>query len=96
MGPFKDVYVFGDQTLRVEDNLQNLALIQDNAPLTAFLREAFSTLKREASNLSPTEKAELPQADTLGLLLDGIKRGKRHAALDSACTCIYEVGYYIQ
>lgn len=95
MGIFTDVYVFGDQSLRVEDSLQNLALIQDNAPLALFLREAFSTLKREAANLSPIEKAGLPQADTLGLLLDGMKRGERHAALDSACACIYEVGYYI-
>lgn len=95
MEPPADVYVFGDQTLDVLKNLQSLLLIADNALLTEFLNEAFHTVQHEISRLPSTQRHLFPQAETFGLLLDVVQKGRRHAALDSACVCIYEIAYYI-
>lgn len=96
MASSTDVYIFGDQTLCVLKNLQNLLLVHDNAPLSIFLDEAFSVVHREISCLPSTEKDRFPRAETFGLLLDAIQNGKHHAALDSACVCVYEIGSYLQ
>ncbi|KAF2650606.1 polyketide synthase [Lophiostoma macrostomum CBS 122681] len=91
-----DIFIFGDQTTRVEGNLRDLILIRNDALLASFLDESFLVLQREISTLPVSERGSLTKFRTLGLLVEVIQNGRRHAALESACLCIYEIGYYIR
>ncbi|KAG5775036.1 hypothetical protein H9Q73_011283 [Fusarium xylarioides] len=95
MASSADVYVFGDQSTPVLDKLQTLVRVKDNAPLNSFLGEAFLAVRREIVSLSSLERKSIPEAESLSLLLEGVRRSEPHAALDSAFVCIYEIGYYI-
>ncbi|CVK91833.1 bikaverin cluster-polyketide synthase [Fusarium mangiferae] len=95
MASSADVYVFGDQSTPVLDKLQALVRVKDNALLTSFLGEAFLAVRREIISLSSLERKSIPEAESLSLLLEGVRRSEPHAALDSAFVCIYEIGYYI-
>jgi naphtho-gamma-pyrone polyketide synthase len=96
MASSADVYVFGDQSTPVLDKLQALVRVKDNALLTSFLGEAFLAVRREIVSLSSLERKSIPEAESLSLLLEGVRRSEPHAALDSAFVCIYEIGYYIE
>jgi naphtho-gamma-pyrone polyketide synthase len=96
MGAPTKIYVFGDQAIRVEDQLLDLWHVKDCSSLTAFLREATAAIQKAISELPATERGAFPTVETLGLLLDDIKKGSYHIALDSALVCIYEIGYYIR
>lgn len=97
MGTSTNIYLFGDQTIRVQGHLQGLLYVADNGILTSFLEKAFLAIQQEISRLPAAERDAFPQTETLGLLLDSINRnGKHHAALESALVCIYELGYYIK
>ncbi|KNB01535.1 hypothetical protein FOXG_04757 [Fusarium oxysporum f. sp. lycopersici 4287] len=95
MASSTDVYVFGDQSTPVLDKLQALLRVKDNALLTYFLGEAFLAVRHEIVSLSSIERKSIPEAESLSLLLEGVRRSEPHAALDSAFVCIYEIGYYI-
>nr|ALQ32989.1 putative polyketide synthase [Fusarium sp. NRRL 52700] len=95
MASSADVYVFGDQSTPILDKLQALVRVKDNALLTSFLGEAFLAVRREIVSLSSLERKAIPEAESLSLLLEGVRRSEPHAALDSAFVCIYEIGYYI-
>lgn len=90
-----DVYIFGDQTAHVASKLQDLLQIKGNNTLTSFLFEGYLAIRQEIARLPASEQDDLPQTETLGLLLDAIKKGKRHPALDSALLCLYEIGEYV-
>ncbi|KAJ4127485.1 Interface between microtubules and kinetochore protein [Fusarium oxysporum] len=79
----------------VLDKLQALLRVKDNALLTSFLGEAFLAVRHEIVSLSSIERKSIPEAESLSLLLEGVRRSEPHAALDSAFVCIYEIGYYI-
>lgn len=91
-----DVYIFGDQSIPVLDGLQELLMVKDDAPLTAFLNNSISAIQQEISALPSTEKEEIPRGDTLALLLNAVRKGTGHTAIESAFLCIYEIGYYIE
>ncbi|EXL92030.1 polyketide synthase [Fusarium oxysporum II5] len=95
MASSTDLYVFGDQSTPVLDKLQTLLRVKDNALLTSFLGEAFLAVRHEIVSLSSIERKSIPEAESLSLLLEGVRRSEPHAALDSAFVCIYEIGYYI-
>lgn len=91
-----EIYIFGDQTRPVFRDLGNLILVGGNPILTTFLNESFFSIQREISSLRTTEKNELPQVESFGLLVEAAQKSEPHGALDSACLCAYEVGSYIQ
>ncbi|TGO07674.1 hypothetical protein BTUL_0255g00060 [Botrytis tulipae] len=95
MASSTDVYVFGDRSTPVLDKLQALLRVKDNALLTSFLGEAFLAVRREIVSLSSIERKSIPEAESLSLLLEGVRKSEPHAALDSTFVCIYEIGYYI-
>ncbi|OGM43340.1 putative polyketide synthase [Aspergillus bombycis] len=90
------IYLFGDQTVRVDDALYKLLYVKNNPTLKSFLDDAFAALRKEISSLPANERASLPDAHTLPLLLGAVRNGRRHVALDSALVCLYEIGQYIQ
>lgn len=93
-----EVYIFGDQTVHVDSRLQDLLHVSCNNTLTSFLSGGYLALRQEISRLPASERAALPQDETLALLLDSIKKGKRkrHPALEGALLCLYEIGQYIR
>ncbi|KAB8237687.1 type I polyketide synthase [Aspergillus alliaceus] len=90
-----DVYVFGDQSISVLDKLQRLVQVKDNAILASFLRKAFWAIQRETRALPSTDRKSIAQAESLGLLVEAVRRNTTHAALESCFLCVYEIGYYI-
>ncbi|KAF4953246.1 hypothetical protein FSARC_12440 [Fusarium sarcochroum] len=90
-----NVYVFGDQTISVLDKLQSLLHVKDNATLASFLHEAFIAIRRETEVQPSTDRESIVQSESLGLLLEGVRRGTTHAALESCFLSIYEIGYYL-
>jgi naphtho-gamma-pyrone polyketide synthase len=92
----KKIFIFGDQSVPILDALQAILLIRDNAILKQYLDEAFLALRREISALPAQERSSITQAETLGLVLEDVRKGQHGAALDSALLCIYEIAYYIE
>ncbi|CAJ0552555.1 Ff.00g006330.m01.CDS01 [Fusarium sp. VM40] len=90
------VFIFGDQSVPILDALQTTLLIRDNAILKQYLDEAFLALRREISTLPAQERSSFSQAETLGLVLEDVRKGQHGAALDSALLCLYEIAYYIE
>ncbi|KAF3386933.1 Conidial pigment polyketide synthase alb1 [Penicillium rolfsii] len=90
------IFVLGDQTVRVESSLQELLYSCHNTTLSGFLSESYQAVRREISRLPANERASIPQPETLALLLDASRKGKRHPAWDSALLCLYEIGEYIR
>lgn len=91
-----NVYIFGDQSNAVHDKLQGLLQVKDNAILSRFLSESFLVIRHEIQALPAREKDCIPPAESLGLLLEAVRRTGSHAALESSFLCIYEIGYYIE
>jgi naphtho-gamma-pyrone polyketide synthase len=90
------IFVFGDQTVRVDSSLQELLYSRHNTTLSEFLSEGYQAVRREISRLPAIERGSIPQPETLALLLDASRKGKRHPAWDSALLCLYEIGEYIR
>ena len=90
------IFVFGDQTVRVESSLQELLYSCHNTTLSEFLSESYQAIRLEISRLPANERASIPQPETLALLLDTLRKGERHPAWDSALLCLYEIGEYIR
>ncbi|KAI6756980.1 hypothetical protein HG530_011578 [Fusarium avenaceum] len=90
------VFIFGDQSVPILDALQAMLLIRDNAILKQYLDEAFLALRREISTLPAQERSSFSKAETLGLVLEDVRKGQDGAALDSALLCLYEIAYYIE
>lgn len=89
------IYLFGDQTVRVDDALHKLLYVKNSPTLKSFLDEAFAAIRKEIFLLPANERTSLPDAHTLPLLLGAVRNGRRHVALDSALVCLYEIGQYI-
>ncbi|KAJ5947462.1 Type I Polyketide synthases (Type I PKS) [Penicillium verhagenii] len=90
------IYLFGDQTIHADSSLQELLYFSNNKTVSILLSEAYQAIRKEISCLPATERALFPQPETLGLLLDAVKKGKRHPALESALLCLYEIAEYIR
>ncbi|KAE8360308.1 hypothetical protein BDV27DRAFT_167918 [Aspergillus caelatus] len=90
-----NIYLFGDQTIRVDDALYKLLHVKDNPTLKSFLDEAFAVIRKQIFLLPANERTSLPDAHTLPLLLDAVRNGRRHVALESALVCLCEIGQYI-
>ncbi|KAB8262554.1 hypothetical protein BDV32DRAFT_147475 [Aspergillus pseudonomiae] len=89
------IYLFGDQTVRVDDALHKLLYVKNSPTLKSFLDEAFAAIRKEIFILPANERTSLPDAHTLPLLLGAVRNGRRHVALDSALVCLYEIAQYI-
>lgn len=91
------ILIFGDQTTSVYEGLQALLYIPENSILTSFLHNSFEAIQRERIKLPPLDAETVPQTETLGLMLEALKKenSKPTAAINSALCCIYQVGYYI-
>jgi naphtho-gamma-pyrone polyketide synthase len=90
------IYVFGDQSTPILGNLQSLLRIKNNALLQTFFNEAFAAIRRETKALPSIDRKHIVRAESLSLLVDEVKRGVTHAALESCFLCIYEIGYYLE
>ncbi|KAM0351780.1 hypothetical protein ACHAPU_002292 [Fusarium lateritium] len=93
---FSNVYVFGDQSTPVHDNLHALIRTKNNALVQSFLEGAFACIQHETEALPATDKSSIPRAESLSLLVDEVRRGATHSALESCFLCIYQIGCYLE
>ncbi|KAI6776042.1 hypothetical protein HG530_002800 [Fusarium avenaceum] len=90
------IYVFGDQSTPVLGSLESLLRTKNNTLLKSFFNEAFNAIQRETEALPSIDRKHMVRAESLSLLVDEVKRGVTHPALESCFLCIYEIGYYIE
>lgn len=95
MASSSHIILFGDQTNAVEDKLQALLADSGNVILVDFLDTAFRAVQRSIYSIPRTDAVLLPRSETLGLLIDAVRAGTRHAALDNALLCMYEIGQFV-
>lgn len=87
--------LFGDQTSGFESGLRQLLGIKGNGALTTFLERAHFAIRHEVAQLPLPDRVLFPRFTSIMDLLSGCEE-KGNAALESALTCIYQLGCFIK
>ncbi|KAL4793422.1 conidial yellow pigment biosynthesis polyketide synthase [Aspergillus venezuelensis] len=89
------VYLFGDQTGDFEVGLRRLLQAKNHAIVSSFLQKCYHALRREISGLPPAERSIFPRFTSIVDLLSRHCESPGNPALESALTCIYQLGCFI-
>ncbi|OJJ48520.1 hypothetical protein ASPZODRAFT_150731 [Penicilliopsis zonata CBS 506.65] len=95
MGESGCVYLFGDQTGDFDAGLRRLLEAKNNSLLTSFFQRSFFALRTEVTKLPPSQRAIFPRFTSLVDLLARYRENGPNPALESAFTCIYQLGCFI-
>ncbi|KAL2010566.1 hypothetical protein VTN00DRAFT_6373 [Thermoascus crustaceus] len=96
MGVASRVYLFGDQTGDFDAGLRRLLQAKNNSLLTSFLERCFYALRHEIAQLSPSQRQTFPRFTSVVDLLSRWRESGPNPALESALTCIYQLGCFIK
>lgn len=92
------LFLFGDQTFRLQTHFKVLLQNRDNAVLDDFLTKAYRKIRSALYTLPTEERKDLPRLTCLEDLVlwepDG--KGQRCVPLDMALTCLYQMGEFIR
>jgi len=97
MGSQIQIYLFGDQTFDATVKLRDLC--RSNAPpiLESFLGKAYYQIRTEIGQLSARERESYPRFSSLHDILSWERTHiANYPALQSALTCIYQLGEFIR
>ncbi|KAL5338099.1 hypothetical protein BJX70DRAFT_217015 [Aspergillus crustosus] len=89
------VYLFGDQTGDFEDGLRRLLQAKNHTIVSGFLQKCYHALRQEIAGLPPSERSIFPRFTSIGDLLARHCESPGNPALESALTCIYQLGCFI-
>ncbi|KAI9370749.1 conidial yellow pigment biosynthesis polyketide synthase [Aspergillus egyptiacus] len=89
------VYLFGDQTGDFEVGLRHLLQAKNHTIVSAFFQKSYHALRQEISSLSPAERSIFPRFTSLVDLLARHCESRGNPALESALTCLYQLGCFI-
>ncbi|KAL4903435.1 conidial yellow pigment biosynthesis polyketide synthase [Aspergillus multicolor] len=89
------VYLFGDQTGDFEVGLRRLLQAKNHTILSAFFQQSYHALRQEISSLPPTERSIFPRFTSIVDLLARHCESPGNPALESALTCIYQLGCFV-
>lgn len=89
------VLIFGDQTCDVNAKLRQLLLVQSNPILTTFFGQAFYVIRTELGYLPVAEQKTFPKFNSIADLLSRQRRDGVNQALQTALSCIYQLGHFI-
>ncbi|KAI4254023.1 MAG: hypothetical protein LQ352_003346 [Teloschistes flavicans] len=89
------VFVFGDQTCNVNAKLRQLLLLQGNPILTTFFEQAFYVIRTELGHLPVAEQKTFPRFNSIADLLSRQRKDGVNQALQTALSCIYQLGWFI-
>jgi len=90
------VYLFGDQTGDFDAGLRRLLQAKNNSLVTSFFERCFYALRHEIAQLSPTQRQIFPRFTSVVDLLARYRESGPNPALESALTCIYQLGCFIK
>lgn len=94
-GP-RGVYLFGDQTSDFDAGLRRLLQVKNNTIVASFFQRCFHALRQEIARLSPSERKIFPRFTSIVDLLARHRESDPNPALESALTCIYQLGCFIK
>ena len=94
-GPSR-VYLFGDQTADFDSGLRRLLQAKNDSLLIAFFQKCYYALRKEISQLPPSERQMFPRFTSIVDLLARYREHGPNAALESALTSIYQLGSFVQ
>ncbi|KAJ5609421.1 hypothetical protein N7528_009988 [Penicillium herquei] len=89
------VYLFGDQTADFDSGLRRLLQAKNDSLLIAFFQKCYHALRKEISQLPPSERQMFPRFTSIVDLLARYREHGPNAALESALTTIYQLGCFI-
>ncbi|KAL4870267.1 hypothetical protein BDV12DRAFT_166486 [Aspergillus spectabilis] len=89
------VYLFGDQTGDFEVGLRRLLQAKNQTIVSAFFQRSYHALRQEITGLPPSERSIFPRFTSIGDLLARHCESPGNPALESALTCIYQLGCFI-
>lgn len=90
------VYLFGDQTADFTSGLRRLLQAKNDSLLTAFFQKCYYSLRKEISQLSPSQRQNFPRFTSILDLLARYRESGPNPALESPLTTIYQLGCFIQ
>lgn len=90
------VYLFGDQTADFDTGLRRLLQAKNDSLLIAFFQKCYHALRKEISQLSPSQRQLFPRFTNIVDLLARYREFGPNPALESALTTIYQLGCFIQ
>ncbi|KAL3478405.1 hypothetical protein BJX99DRAFT_269261 [Aspergillus californicus] len=89
------VYLFGDQTSDFEIGLRRLLQAKHHPIVLSFFQKSYYALRQEIASLSPSERSVFPRFTSIVDLLARHCESRGNPALESALTCIYQLGCFI-
>ncbi|OJJ32995.1 hypothetical protein ASPWEDRAFT_115577 [Aspergillus wentii DTO 134E9] len=89
------VYLFGDQTGDFDAGLRRLLQAKNNSLVTSFFQRCFYALRQEITKLHPSQRKIFPRFTSTVDLLARYRESGPNPALESALTCIYQLGCFI-
>ncbi|KAF4975324.1 hypothetical protein FZEAL_7857 [Fusarium zealandicum] len=91
----REVFIFGDQSVRFRPALQDLLLRQDSPYLKFFVSQVYIALRREISLFPVTERKLFHQFTNIQELVSKCEKEGSNSALDSALACFYQLCSFI-
>ncbi|KAL2811319.1 hypothetical protein BJX63DRAFT_277187 [Aspergillus granulosus] len=89
------VYLFGDQTGDFEAGLRRLLQAKNHTFVSAFFQRSYHALRQEIAGLPPAERSMFPRFTSIVDLLARQCESRGNSAMESALTCIYQLGCFI-
>ncbi|PYH96131.1 conidial yellow pigment biosynthesis polyketide synthase [Aspergillus ellipticus CBS 707.79] len=89
------VYLFGDQTSDIEAGLRRLLQAKNNTIVQSFFQQCFHALRQEIARLPPSQRKLFPRFTSIVDLLSKHRESGPSPVLESALTCIYQLGCFI-
>jgi naphtho-gamma-pyrone polyketide synthase len=90
------VYLFGDQTGDFETGLRRLLQAKNHTFVSAFFQRSYHALRQEIASLPPAERSMFPRFTSIVDLLARHCESRGNSAMESALTCIYQLGCFIK
>lgn len=90
------VYLFGDQTGGFDAGLRHLFQAKNNFLLASFFERVYHAIRQEITELPPSQQRIFPRFANVPDLLARYRESGCNPALESALTCIYQLGWFIK
>ncbi|KAF1811192.1 polyketide synthase [Eremomyces bilateralis CBS 781.70] len=95
MASESNIYLFGDQTAEYDAGIRRLLHDKTQPFLSTFFSQSYQALRQEIGSLTYQKRSEFPRHSSLVELLSRSKEGKANPALETAFTCIHQLGLFI-
>jgi hypothetical protein len=91
-----DIYLFGDQSEKIDEGLKILICSDRDAILDSFLTKSYEAIRHEIQNITASKLRVSSKFSSLLDLLALRQDGLQSVPLDHALTVIYQIGLFIR